>query len=479
MRSCPWRPRHLGQRVLWPLLLVLLLFFLFTLPSFIKEPSTKPSRHQYTQNNIKRAEESQQNSMSPAPTMQQRRSVHDEPGQEEGTLDTDPGPTAPLARGNRTEAARTPQREQGAVPSATLAAALKGQGEEKTQVDVLPPRGQHKEMASVRTKATAVQSQDTVTRGRGDQKGKLTTARAVLKKTQGKALATTVVTTRTRKKAMTTAAVPGKEKAARANPAPSPRPTTGRSQRLKAANFKSEPRWDFEEKYSFDVGGLQTRCPDSVKVRASKSPWLQNLFLPNLTLFLDSGRFNQSEWERLEHFAPPFGFMELNHSLVQKVVAHFPPVPQQQLLLAGLPWESSQCVTCAVVGNGGILNDSHVGRDIDSHDYVFRLSGALIKGYEQDVGTRTSFYGFTAFSLTQSLLGLGSRGFRNAPTGKAQAPGSFLGSLAIGQIPVATPRPSPLHEEQVSEVKDPEHGPLEDIPAHHGCPPTAHCPSAL
>jgi hypothetical protein len=34
------------------------------------------------------------------------------------------------------------------------------------------------------------------------------------------------------------------------------------------------------------------------------------------------------------------------------------------------------------------------------------------------VGTRTSFYGFTAFSLTQSLLILGRRGFQHVPLGK-------------------------------------------------------------
>lgn len=49
-------------------------------------------------------------------------------------------------------------------------------------------------------------------------------------------------------------------------------------------------------------------------MRASRSLWLQNLFLPNLTLFLDSRHFKRSEWDRLEHFVPPFGFMELNHS---------------------------------------------------------------------------------------------------------------------------------------------------------------------
>ena len=115
---------------------------------------------------------------------------------------------------------------------------------------------------------------------------------------------------------MATGAVPAKKKVVQAtkSPASSPHPTTRRRQRLKASEFKSEPRWDFEEEYSLDMSSLQTNCSASVKIKASKSPWLQNIFLPNITLFLDSGRFTQSEWNRLEHFAPPFGFMELNQS---------------------------------------------------------------------------------------------------------------------------------------------------------------------
>lgn len=55
-------------------------------------------------------------------------------------------------------------------------------------------------------------------------------------------------------------------------------------------------------------------CSESVKVKAAKSEWLRDLFLPNIVLFTDKRYFSDSEWNRLEHFAPPYGFMELNYS---------------------------------------------------------------------------------------------------------------------------------------------------------------------
>ncbi|KAI4556652.1 hypothetical protein MJT46_015275 [Ovis ammon polii x Ovis aries] len=346
------------------------------------------------------------------------------------TRDTHPEATALMAnQRRRAQTSKAHAEEPGRVPTPTGKAALQTRASKDTWVDTLPPTAGGGGVTSSRTEGPSLNSQNPrPTRGSRDWKARptgpgavpteprdspATAAKTLLPKLQAGAQAGKGA------RGATPAAAPSQDRAQTTRSSAPPRsPATQRSQKLKATNFKSEPHWDFEDEYSLEVGGLQTTCPDSVKIKASKSPWLRTLFLPNLTLFLDSGHFNQSEWDRLEHFSPPFGFMELNFSLVQKVVARFPPVPQQQLLLASLRPGSSQCISCAVVGNGGILNNSHVGPEIDSHDYVFRLSGAVIKGYEHDVGTRTSFYGFTAFSLTQSLLILGSRGFRHVPLGQ-------------------------------------------------------------
>uniref|UniRef100_A0A3B3TK27 alpha-N-acetylgalactosaminide alpha-2,6-sialyltransferase n=1 Tax=Poecilia latipinna TaxID=48699 RepID=A0A3B3TK27_9TELE len=115
-------------------------------------------------------------------------------------------------------------------------------------------------------------------------------------------------------------------------------------------------------------------------------------------MFLHKDNFNIREWNRLSHFNDPFGFMGLKY----------------KPLLLPKPGGDG-CVHCAVVGTGGILNGSKMGTEIDAHDYVFRMNGAVINGYEEDVGTKTSVYVHTAHSITASLEFFKEYGYKSAP----------------------------------------------------------------
>ncbi|XP_061787937.1 alpha-N-acetylgalactosaminide alpha-2,6-sialyltransferase 1-like isoform X2 [Nerophis lumbriciformis] len=184
---------------------------------------------------------------------------------------------------------------------------------------------------------------------------------------------------------------------------------------LLAKNFSKLPVWDFEDVYNQDAAPRQSTCQQSL--RNSQDESFRKAFLPNIRLFLHKDNINMSEWNRLSHFNNPFGFMGFTYDGVMPPVKMIPR--PKEPLLSPKPGGDG-CIRCAVVGTAGILNGSKLGKEIDAHDYVFRMNGALIEGYEDDVGNKTDVYVHTAHSITMSLYLWKKYGYKSAPHDEAQ-----------------------------------------------------------
>ncbi|XP_041075967.1 alpha-N-acetylgalactosaminide alpha-2,6-sialyltransferase 1-like [Polyodon spathula] len=193
-----------------------------------------------------------------------------------------------------------------------------------------------------------------------------------------------------------------------------PRPQTKKSLRIE--DFQLYPKWDIEEDYHQDPSAKNTTCPESIRSRSAEIDWFKQIFIPDISLFMHKEHFNDEEWKRLEHFNPPYGWMGTNYTEVKQAVELIPGLKEQKALLSSK--RNDGCIRCAAVGNGGILNGSRKGAEIDSHDYVFRVNGAVIKGFEDHVGVRTSFYVHTAQTMLSSLVGYEELGFTNIPMDK-------------------------------------------------------------
>lgn len=133
-------------------------------------------------------------------------------------------------------------------------------------------------------------------------------------------------------------------------------------------------------------------------------------FLVPIMQWRDS--FSLSHWQKLQNEFLPYGwknqsFARIGYTL--DLLSH----PANGRVFERKAADA--CVRCAVVGNGGILNGSGQGKAIDSHDYVFRVNGAVIKGFEGDVGSKTSFYGFTTNSIKNSFIAYRRDGFVSVP----------------------------------------------------------------
>ncbi|XP_046874849.1 alpha-N-acetylgalactosaminide alpha-2,6-sialyltransferase 2 isoform X1 [Hypomesus transpacificus] len=182
---------------------------------------------------------------------------------------------------------------------------------------------------------------------------------------------------------------------------------------------RTDTIWNFkEEQWNLSTNTreeLQVEATCSLREAARQGHFLGQRFNFSVPVFQWAGSFQKRSWRRLSKRVPPYGWKGLEVGVLRAALTQLREPSCGRLLQRGA---GDQCVRCAVVGNGGILRGSGQGGAIDAHDYVFRMNGAITKGFEEDVGTKTSFYGFTTNTMKNSLISYRHDGFTRVPQGE-------------------------------------------------------------
>ncbi|XP_006839736.1 PREDICTED: CMP-N-acetylneuraminate-beta-1,4-galactoside alpha-2,3-sialyltransferase isoform X4 [Chrysochloris asiatica] len=105
-----------------------------------------------------------------------------------------------------------------------------------------------------------------------------------------------------------------------------------------------------------------------------------SLFSKPAPMFLDD---SFRKWARIREFVPPFG-IKGQDNLIKAILS----VTKEYRLTPAL--DSLSCRRCIIVGNGGVLANKSLGSRIDDYDIVVRLNSAPVKGFEKDVGRKTT-----------------------------------------------------------------------------------------
>ncbi|XP_037683380.1 CMP-N-acetylneuraminate-beta-1,4-galactoside alpha-2,3-sialyltransferase isoform X1 [Choloepus didactylus] len=97
-------------------------------------------------------------------------------------------------------------------------------------------------------------------------------------------------------------------------------------------------------------------------------------------MFLDD---SFRKWARIREFVPPFG-IKGQDNLIKAILS----ATKEYRLTPAL--DSLSCRRCIIIGNGGVLANKSLGSRIDDYDIVVRLNSAPVKGFEKDVGSKTT-----------------------------------------------------------------------------------------
>ncbi|XP_066299507.1 alpha-N-acetylgalactosaminide alpha-2,6-sialyltransferase 1-like isoform X2 [Branchiostoma lanceolatum] len=157
--------------------------------------------------------------------------------------------------------------------------------------------------------------------------------------------------------------------------------------------------YERDDKYSFsDCEDMD----DSISRNLPESPWFSERYMDDLKLFMDAEDIdNPYIFQKLRHYGLPFGFGAQKRDVMARLVHN------DNFTNDDIHGDyRKRCLTCAVVGSSGDLKGAGMGKEIDKHDYVFRLNKAMTNSeYWPDIGNKTTFYTFYPESNFVHLLG--------------------------------------------------------------------------
>uniref|UniRef100_UPI00358FF269 alpha-N-acetylgalactosaminide alpha-2,6-sialyltransferase 2-like n=1 Tax=Myxine glutinosa TaxID=7769 RepID=UPI00358FF269 len=202
--------------------------------------------------------------------------------------------------------------------------------------------------------------------------------------------------------------------------------STTQTPRHVVSTASTTPSWLGDE-YGSVTPLYTSSCPYRLQNRLQKLSFPGGKFLVNIPVLMSASDATLANYKRQKYRSPSMGWKNLIFSDINETLSLLKN-PENKVLFDvwhGKEWSSegssrgappsTACVRCAVVGNGGILRGAGQGHNIDAHDYVFRMNGAIIKGYESDVGNRTSFFVVSMNTMFNSLAGYRGQGFRGPP----------------------------------------------------------------
>ncbi|XP_033634339.1 alpha-N-acetylgalactosaminide alpha-2,6-sialyltransferase 2-like [Asterias rubens] len=182
-----------------------------------------------------------------------------------------------------------------------------------------------------------------------------------------------------------------------------------------------KPLWSLEEKEYVRSSQFihYMTCPTTVRKKMMLDDFSSRKFIPEMPILLWNEHFSKAEYQRLSTFKGINGWSDIDAQDVSDSLQLLSAPSNRYLfddrMVNGVIPKKPGCTRCAIIGNGGVMNGSNKGEEIDAHDYVFRVNVALTKGFEKDVGSKTSFYCFTMVTLSNSLRGAGRYGFKAPP----------------------------------------------------------------